>query len=521
MNLLAVATLVAGLASALDPPPNPLLCTTGAPPVVYNLPVVNPCETGPMNSTAIIVTYMKPIHTSIVGWRIRAVEVTCTSHYFFWGSYTSSLTYHRPREVDFPDMSLGIVCPPESYRFVHEDRLQEDLCKFTWPTSRETTTLVCYVEKATLLSFEGVTTVDGIPVRKCSDNTCQISSSEMFYHSKGSIPNDTERVIHYAGKASCNSQLCVIPSLKEVYPILQVSKTLPNGSFHYRSLSGTNVWVDKPGQAEAKGEGEAPIADATILAKIASLDVSVEALEKEVSHICHGLKTLYSSILALSRSAPSTAAALYLNRTDLHAVYVSGHLLVWPCVEVDEWKIRPTSECTAYIPIDFNTLRGSMSGYLDTSSNRVYLSSPAADCGSQYLIRKGELWELHQRRGNVSVLTSSPLKSQDTGSIFKKIVMKASGWTSSSSSMYISKPREFSYEDLERPIGGGGREWLDIEMDKKYPLVNYLSHLKTTTVLLTFLCVTYGYFAAVIIVHLRNRVRRVEETVTEMLIHSP
>lgn len=70
--------------------------------------------------------------------------------------------------------------------------------------------------------------------------------------------------------------------------------------------------------------GDLPIADAAILAKIEDIDEEMEILRTEVSHICKSVQILYSSILSLTRTAPSVAASMYLNRTDVHAQYLSG-----------------------------------------------------------------------------------------------------------------------------------------------------------------------------------------------------
>lgn len=120
-----------------------------------------------------------------------------------------------------------------------------------------------------------------------------------------------------------------------------------------------------------------PKGDPAIIAKLVGVESNIEDMSREIDHLYASVKSLYSSILALSSIAPTIAATLYLNRTDIIAQYHSETLLVWPCVVLDSWNVTSTPGCTLYIPTGYVTEGHENVGYINPTDNRVQ-STPGA-----------------------------------------------------------------------------------------------------------------------------------------------
>lgn len=136
-------------------------------------------------------------------------------------------------------------------------------------------------------------------------------------------------------------------------------------------------------------------------------------------------------------------------------------------------------------------------------------------CGVHYFIHQGKLLGLHQRLKNTSYITQAKAESREIGPLFEKIEIKASTWASSSSSVREAQPREFSYADLTRPIEDSGRTWLESEIEKSYPFMSYIIHLKTASI-----CCIGGLLISLAIVCrqiilIRLKIQRVEARLAE------
>lgn len=488
---------------------SPLICHTDVQPSVYNLPSADPCSTISMMKAQVTVAYNQSQHTKVQGWKMTVNTVTCETHYFFMGSYTSELSSRPSTEPMFPESDIEFLCPSNALRFVDAESLTKSLCEYSWPTSYKTVKDVCYIEPATLISIDGVATVDGHPVDDCDTRYCRVSKNVRFSHGLGSLPTKSERITHFSGEGRCNKNICVIPSTGEAYSLVK-PVSITNTTEIYESISGaeiTLVWTSDT--REAVQPEASPRSDVSTLAKIMGLESSIQVLEREVENICVSVKALYGSVRSLSMDAPTAAASLYLNRTDVMAHFMGGKLMVWPCVVVDEWGVRPANSCKKYIPIFYKVKGGQMDGYLDPSMNQVYTWSPAGDCSPNYFVKRGVLIKVIQSQGGVKTYPILNVTKQ-VGPIFNPIERMASEWSTKEWALKENHPHEFSYSDITAPSGINGRSWLDQQITEHYPFLSYIAHLKAATICLTLFLTGVTIWTVSAVFHLRITVRRLE-----------
>ncbi|ANQ45641.1 glycoprotein [Orinoco virus] len=498
---------------------SPMICPVDTPPSVYTMPEVNPCSDQQLEDMSITVSYNQSQHANIRGWQMSVRPVTCTTHYFFLGTYTHDIEYGVPSAVDFPGGGNSFVCPPSALVYSSSETLQKDLCEYTWPTRTSTTRDVCYMERASLISIDGMASVNGHPVESCDAKLCKVNDWTIFQHNLGFLPSRSETTFHYSGMARCNKAICIVARLGEAYPLISIVAN-STWSTAYRSISGsiiTLLWLDSGlSSQEPRLPQTADRSDPATLAKIVKLESSIQALNEEVNNICIGVQNLYTAIRTLSWSSPTAAAALYLNRTDVVAQHSDNYFLVWPCVTIDIWSLRYTVECTKYIPITYTLSDGNKTGYLDTQRNLVYSWSPAADCGPSYVMVKGALYEIHQSTSgsNHRLVTS---EARITGKIFRPVPRLASEWSSQSWAERENHPSEFSYTDLTRSPTIGGSSWLDAQIDARYPILRYIIHIKLVAFLLGSCGTTLALYLTYNALRTRRHLRRIECQMAESM----
>lgn len=181
------------------------LCDRKAAPSIYRLDEPDTCADDEGHPVTLNITTLNTTPYRVRGWVITLYEYTCITHYFFWGSYSSthSLSPLKKHLQEVTDPR----CPEEYIQFSEEKDLIYT-CTWAWPKEVATSQKACKITSGYLENSAGGYYVDGIKA-DCKEYTCYTDSGSTFLHttSISTLDLDSAEVI-IKDNAICTSTYC-------------------------------------------------------------------------------------------------------------------------------------------------------------------------------------------------------------------------------------------------------------------------------------------------------------------------
>lgn len=316
------------------------------------------------------------------GWVITLGELACTTHFFFWGSYSST---HSIKPITVHVLDSAQPGCPDGYKQYSSDAELLANCVWAWPKETTTTTKVCRVDVGTLENSPSGYYIDGVRAQ-CLEYTCTTDHGAIFVHttSLGSLDAQTAQT-EIVGDALCTPLYCIRPSTMVLYKKARDSPLLEGWEQSWISTTEETIHMKRrqsdPGRRKKRDSD-------TDIKKIMYLEEESLRFSHQTKMLCHIIKQLRTLFWLASGQEPTVLARDVLNRPNIVAEVKESLLLVWGCNTVTKWEPRPTKVCYEHLPITYYLEEKpgvEMSGYLETTTQEILRASSHAPCRTYYL----------------------------------------------------------------------------------------------------------------------------------------
>ncbi|QMP82161.1 glycoprotein [Hymenopteran orino-related virus OKIAV87] len=360
---------------------------------VFKRPVAMQCDNGVEKAATpayieLQIPNYKP-RTESAHW-VGLYSVTCRSHYFFWGSYTSE--NWRQQVSMTPEDARAVragSCPSQT----HPSPLltpPPQQCKWAWPQQTDTAVTYCITRPTIVRQEHGQPLqADEEPLTRCSwsDGVCRTVSGAYVYWEKDNDDRAPAYITRYSGPAHETGQAWVITELQEAYVV--DTKVAENATHITYSTTEHFLLTVRKGYRHKRGINHQLADLGTALhsefnSKMEYNSVVMDTYLSRFQHACQQQTILAKALSWMTRVDPDPYVRALLDTNAITAEVTESYILVWPCIQVSSWGLQQVTRedtCTVDIPIWYE-LNGNRTGYLDIPKNEIKNSTDVVPCNT-------------------------------------------------------------------------------------------------------------------------------------------
>lgn len=344
--------------------------------------------------TLLVPTY-REAHAS--GHWIGLYKATCTTHYFFWGSYTKD-DWHGPVPI-IPSQRAEVKqggCPSTTNPVPLLHHIDPP-CTYTWPTETVTETLYCVTRPTTVRKLYGQPiTSDEEPLDQSTINNngaLTISGAAVYWEQD--IIDPEQREEKYTGTALLQDHQLIIESLQEGFTL--ISEPTTDGPYEvWKTVEGYEVRILQKSK-RSKRQIYPETIQGEVTSKLQYESYVMDKYLQKFQQTCYKQYLTTQSLDMIYRDNADEYARALLNETDITAAVAGEYLLVWPCKRPDSWypMINEGNTCTQDVPICYTSDGHNYTGYYRIQTGRISNHTTIMECNSVQItpyVKEGALY---------------------------------------------------------------------------------------------------------------------------------
>ncbi|UDL13959.1 MAG: hypothetical protein [Xiangshan Nyami-like virus] len=369
--------------------PTPMLCQRKRGMRVYSRNQKIECDAVQDETTTLIKLRVPDYkQRTMAGHWLGIYEVTCETHYFFWGSYTDK-SWKEPIRAEKEDevvLSQGL-CPSESHPTPLLDHVKP-VCTYSWPRSQQTKIKYCVSRPTTIRENHGqAITSDEEPLERTSwtSQLAHTITGAIVIWGKPPKTWDSALVERYNGGATRRRNTLIIPQLQEAYNLVGLLRVEREGEVWLTSEGFEVLFLS--GRSKRDNSQFADLQKSLQDEIIAKLNYeSTDFGQKEFSSLCNNQRSMLRILNTLVEVDPDPYVKALLGDKYLTASVTDSHIVVWPCKPVEEWHfLKKTSQkglCSTLVPIGYLMNGANVTGYLNLKTNHIENVTDLVDCSN-------------------------------------------------------------------------------------------------------------------------------------------